>query len=154
MFMQRLILILLLALAPAASSGKTVADWLASSDEHRVFLTMLEASGLLEQLKDEGPFTVFAPTDRAFAKLGDGGFVALMRPEHRGELVAMLRYHVVPTKVSASSLRSHSVMTLQGQPLKVEVENGKLALQESEPVSVERVLQNGVIYSVEQVLKP
>ncbi|MGB8385472.1 MAG: fasciclin domain-containing protein [Dermatophilaceae bacterium] len=121
----------------------------------------LTAAGLVDTLKGAGPFTVFAPTDAAFAKLPSGTVEALLK-QPKGELAEILKYHVVPGQVMAADvvkLNGQKVKTVQGGELTVEVTGGKVALvdatgQRVNIVTTDLAASNGVIHVIDAVLLP
>jgi transforming growth factor-beta-induced protein len=115
--------------------------------------TALEAAGLLSTLKGEGPFTVFAPTDDAFAKLPEGTVAALL--SNQPALTDILLYHVASGDVLAKQVAGlKEVITLQGQPVKVEVSNGKVMLNDAEVLITDILASNGIIHVIDTVLQP
>ena len=116
----------------------------------------LGAADLVETLKGEGPFTVFAPTDDAFAKLPEGTVASLLLPENLEQLKSILLYHVVSGKVMASDVVTlMSADTVQGQPISIKVEDGKVFLNETVQVIITDVeASNGVIHVIDSVLLP
>ena len=115
----------------------------------------LDAAGLVDALKGDGPFTVFAPTDEAFAKLPSGTVESLLLPENREQLTAILTYHVIPARVSASRVsRLSSAETLAGQLVDVSVENGGIRIDNANVVTADVRASNGVIHVIDEVLIP
>ena len=116
----------------------------------------LEAAGLIDALKGKGPFTVFAPTDAAFAKLPAGTIESLLQPENKEKLVAILLYHVVPGKVTATDvmkLNGQSVKTLQGGMFKVDTKHG-VRVDNAKVTKADIKASNGVIHVIDTVLLP
>src|SRR6056297_3796032 len=103
-----------------------IVDIAASNPEFSTLVTAVQAAGLVDTLKSEGPFTVFAPTDEAFAKLPEGTVETLLLPENKDQLVAVLTYHVVPGKVMSSDIagQAMSVETVQGQNIAIDATSG------------------------------
>jgi len=116
----------------------------------------LTAADLIDTLKGEGPFTVFAPTDDAFAKLPEGTVASLLLPENLEQLKSILLYHVVPGKVMAADVvKLTSADTVQGDPISIKVENGKVYLNDTVEVIITDVeASNGVIHVIDAVLLP
>lgn len=113
----------------------------------------LEAAGLVETLKGEGPFTVFAPTDEAFAKLPDGTLESLLRNPER--LRAILTYHVVPGEVTAAQVvKLDRAQTVQGQNLDIRVENGTVRVDDARVIRTDIRASNGVIHVIDSVVLP
>lgn len=110
-----------LSLAVAASA-KTVVDLAVGSPNHQTLVAAVKAAGLVETLSSAGPFTIFAPTDAAFAKLPAGTVESLLKPENKDKLVAILTYHVVPAKVLAADVKSGPAPTVNGKPLAIQAD--------------------------------
>ncbi len=115
----------------------------------------VKAAGLVETLKGAGPFTVFAPTDEAFAKLPAGTVENLLKPENKDKLVAVLTYHVVPGKVMANdvAVKKMDAKTVQGGDIKVNGMNG-VRINDSMVTKADIVTDNGVIHVIDRVLLP
>jgi len=114
----------------------------------------LTAAGLIDTLKGKGPFTVFAPTDDAFAKLPQQTLSDLLKPENKEKLVAVLTYHVVPGKVTASDVANISqAITVQGQSLKVDTKDG-VKINDAKVIAANVEASNGVIHIIDSVLLP
>ncbi len=115
----------------------------------------LKAGGLVETLQGKGPFTVFAPTDDAFAKLPAGTVETLLKPENKGQLVSVLTYHVVAGKVPAAQVvKLDAAATVNGQRVNIKVEEGKVRVDQALVVTADIHCSNGVIHVVDQVLLP
>jgi uncharacterized surface protein with fasciclin (FAS1) repeats len=116
--------------------------------------TALGAAGLIETLKSEGPFTVFAPTDAAFAKVPQQTLDDLLQPENKKRLAAILTYHVVPGKVSSHEvIGMNSATTLQGQTLNISWQD-ELKINEAKVIVTDVQATNGVIHVIDSVLMP
>jgi uncharacterized surface protein with fasciclin (FAS1) repeats len=116
--------------------------------------TALSAAGLLEILKGDGPFTVFAPTDAAFAKVPRQTLEELLQPENKKRLAAILAYHVVPGKVTSNEvIASGWATTLQGQKVNVS-SNGEVKINEAKVIVTDVEATNGVIHIIDSVLMP
>jgi len=114
----------------------------------------LRVAGLIEALKDEGPFTVFAPTDDAFEKVPAQALSDLLQPENKEKLTAILTYHVVPGKVTAHEAANlDSATTLQGQSLKITKQDG-LRVNQAKVIAPDVEARNGVIHVIDAVLMP
>jgi uncharacterized surface protein with fasciclin (FAS1) repeats len=115
----------------------------------------VKAAGLVETLQGAGPFTVFAPTDEAFAKLPKGTVESLLRPENKAKLQAILTYHVVPGKVMAADVvKITGAVSVQGQQIDVVVEDGKVKVDGANVVKADIVCSNGVIHVIDSVILP
>lgn len=114
----------------------------------------LTAAGLVETLKGTGPFTVFAPTDEAFAKLPQQTLSDLLKPENKEKLTAILTYHVVPDKVMASQVvKISQAITVQGQSLRVDTKDG-VRINDAKVIVADVEASNGVIHVIDSVLLP
>jgi hypothetical protein len=120
----------------------------------KTLVAAVKAAGLVETLKGKGPFTVFAPTDTAFAKLPEGTVADLLKPENKEKLVAILTYHVVPGKVMAADVKTMTVKAVSGKELEIKVEDGKVMVNDSKVVKTDIVASNGVIHVVDTVILP
>ena len=115
----------------------------------------LGAAGLVETLKGEGPFTVFAPTDEAFAKLPEGTVESLVKPENKAKLTAILTYHVVPGRIYAKdAVAAEAAATVQGGKVRIAIKNGQLMVNDSKVVLSDIETSNGVIHVIDSVLLP
>lgn len=116
----------------------------------------LKASGLAATLAGAGPFTVFAPTDQAFAALPQGTFAELLKPENKAVLVKILSYHVVPATVNASALKPGTLQTIAGNPVQIGVDsaNNQVKVNTAKVVLPNVPASNGVIHVIDQVILP
>jgi uncharacterized surface protein with fasciclin (FAS1) repeats len=139
--------------APTAAGKDIVA--IASGDAQFETLTAaLGAAGLVTTLQGKGPFTVFAPTDAAFAALPKGTVENLLKPENKATLTKILTYHVVPGSVVSTSLKSGDVKSVEGSSLKVGVNAGKVTVSGANVVKADIKASNGVIHVIDKVLMP
>ncbi len=146
---------------PAATDGTTtlaqvrgnIVDVASSNNQFSTLVSALKAGDLVNALQGEGPFTVFAPTNDAFAALPEGFVETLLKPENKDLLVQTLKYHVVPGKVMSDDLTSGEVETLSGDKVYVDVENG-VTLDGVDVVAADIPATNGVIHVVDEVLLP
>ncbi len=139
--------------APAAKGGDIV-DVAVGAGSFNTLVAAVKAGGLVETLKGPGPFTVFAPTDEAFAKLGDAAIADLLKPENKAKLVAILTYHVVPGKVMAADVvKLKEAKTVQGGVLKIDTTDG-VKVNSSKVVKTDIGASNGVIHVIDTVLIP
>src|SRR6056297_2754202 len=145
------------ALAAPAFAGGHSKDIVATAQEAGSFGTLLaavEAAGLVETLQGEGPFTVFAPTDEAFAALPEGTVEELLKPENIDQLTAILTYHVVPGKVMSSDLSNDmSAETVQGGTVTIMTEGG-VTVNGANVVTADVEASNGVIHVIDAVIMP
>jgi len=142
-------------LVPPASESSTIADVVASNEDFSTLLAALEAAGLTETLAGAGDFTVFAPTNEAFAALPAGTLDTLLA-DPQGQLSQILLYHVVGSRAAAADVVNlSSVDTLQGSPITIEVVNGGVVLNDSVMVTQTDIMaSNGVIHVINAVLLP
>jgi uncharacterized surface protein with fasciclin (FAS1) repeats len=109
---------------------------------------------LVETLQGKGPFTVFAPTDEAFAKLAPGTVESLLKPENKEKLVAILSYHVVPGKVMAADVKTMKAKTVNGKELSLVVTGGNVTVDNAKVVKTDVPASNGVIHVIDTVVLP
>lgn len=115
----------------------------------------VKAAGLVDTLKGEGPYTVFAPTDEAFKKLPEGTVEMLLKPENKDKLIAVLKYHVVPGKVTAADVvKLKEAKTAQGGSVKIEVKGETVMINGAKVVKADIMTSNGVIHVIDTVLLP
>ncbi|MEG4571397.1 fasciclin domain-containing protein [Microcoleus sp. N3A4] len=139
--------------APMAQAKDIVA--IASGDAQFKTLTKaLGAAGLVTTLQGKGPFTVFAPTDAAFAALPKATLDDLLKPANKAKLTKILTYHVVPGSVLSTSLKSGDVKSVEGSSLKVAVSAGKVTVSGANVVKADIKASNGVIHEIDKVLMP
>ena len=138
--------------APAA---KDIVDTAVGAGSFKTLVAAVKAAGLAETLKGKGPFTVFAPTDEAFAKLPAGTVENLLKPENKDQLVGILTYHVVAGRVAAADVvKLKSAKTVQGQEVTIEVTGGKVKVDSANVVKTDIVCSNGIIHVIDQVILP
>jgi uncharacterized surface protein with fasciclin (FAS1) repeats len=134
---------------------KDIVDTAVAAGSFTTLAAALEAGGLIGTLKSEGPFTVFAPTDEAFAKLPAGTVENLLKPENKDQLVAILTYHVVPGKVMAADVvKLDSAATVNGADLVIRVEDGTVFVNDARVTATDIAASNGVIHVVDTVILP
>ena len=144
-----------LAAAPVAAQDNDIVDIAAGNEAFSTLVAAVQAAGLVETLKGEGPFTVFAPTDEAFAKLPEGTVADLLKPENRDQLVAILTYHVVPGKHMASDVVSLSeATTVQGSAVSISVMGDQVMVGDAHVVQADIEASNGVIHVIDTVILP
>ena len=117
-------------------------------------MTAVKAAGLVETLQGKGPFTVFAPTDEAFAKLPAGTLDELLKPANREKLKGILTYHVVSGKVLAADVKTMKAKTVNGQELTIKVEGGTVRVNNAKVVKTDVLASNGVIHVIDAVVLP
>ena len=134
---------------------KDVVDTAVSAGSFKTLVAAVKAAGLVETLKGEGPFTVFAPTDEAFAKLPAGTVEALLKPENKARLQAILTYHVVPGKVMAADVvKLSGAVTVQGQQVDIAVTDGTVTVDKAKVLKTDIACSNGVIHVIDSVILP
>ena len=155
--------VMLLALIPvtepAAAAGrasqKDIVDTAVAAGSFKTLAAALQAAGLVDTLKGTGPFTVFAPTDAAFAKLPAGTVESLLKKENKAKLTAILMYHVVPGRVLAAQVTGmSSAPTVNGQPISIASKNGMVTVGGASLVKTDLLCSNGVIHVIDAVLLP
>ena len=138
----------------AGSMSKDIVDTAVSAGSFETLVAAVQAAGLVDTLKGDGPYTVFAPTDEAFAALPEGTVENLLKPENRDQLTAILTYHVVPGKVMSGDLSNNMMAaTVQGSDVTIMTEGG-VKVEEANVVSADIVASNGVIHVIDQVILP
>ena len=136
--------------------GYTVMDKAAADGNFSTLIAAVEAAGLQEVLTGHGPFTIFAPTNAAFAALPEGTVESLLMPENIDQLKAILTYHVLPKSVMSSHIRNgdNYVRTVGGSTLNVEKEYDEVMIGSARVVAVDIKASNGVIHVIDEVLLP
>jgi uncharacterized surface protein with fasciclin (FAS1) repeats len=139
----------------ARAANQDIVDTAVGAGQFKTLATALKAAGLVETLKRPGPFTVFAPTDEAFAKLPAGTVENLLKPENKAKLTAILTYHVVPGAVNAEQVtKLNEAKTVNGAMVKVSTEAGKVMINGATVVKADIVASNGVIHVIDKVILP
>ena len=143
------------ACAPMAESEPDIVDIAASNGNFNTLVAAVTAAGLVDTLKSEGPFTVFAPTDEAFAALPAGTVDNLLLPENKDQLTAILTYHVVPGAVTSDQLAGQrlSVATVNGADVHIDGRNGVKG-ENANVTTADIIASNGVIHVIDSVLLP
>ena len=136
----------------ASAFAKDIVDTAVSAGSFNTLAAALKAADLVTTLKGPGPFTVFAPTDAAFAKIPKDQLDALLKDKPK--LVAVLTYHVVPGKVLAKDVKPGMVKTVQGQTLNIKVDGGKVMIDNATVTATDVMADNGVIHVIDTVLMP
>ena len=141
--------------AYAKDTKADIVDTAVNAGSFTKLAAALQAAGLVETLKGEGPFTVFAPTDEAFAKLPAGTVENLLKPESKDKLIEILTYHVVPGKVLAADVvKLDSAKTVQGSDVEIKVDGGKVMVDGANVVKTDIDCKNGVIHVIDAVILP
>lgn len=145
-------------MAAAAAHGtkaNDIVDTAVSAGSFKTLAAALQAAGLVDTLKGKGPFTVFAPTDEAFAKLPAGTLEELLKPENKAKLTAILTYHVVSGRVLAKDVvKLTEAKTVQGSSAKITVTGGKVKVDDANVVKTDIMCANGVIHVIDAVILP
>ena len=138
-----------------AKKSKDIVDTAVAAGDFKTLATALTEAGLVKTLKGKGPFTVFAPTDKAFAKLPKGTIKELLKPENKKKLIAILTYHVVPGRVMAADVvKLSKAKTVQGSEVKIRVKDGKVYVDKALVTATDIKARNGVIHVIDSVLLP
>lgn len=145
-----------LAFSAVAAKAADIVDTAMSAGQFETLVAAVKAAGLVDTLKGDGPFTVFAPTDEAFAKLPAGTVEDLLKPENKDRLVSILTYHVVPGKVMSADLANKQMMakTVEGQSLDINALNGGVSVDEAKVIQADIETSNGVIHVIDSVVLP
>ncbi len=139
----------------AKAQSKDIVDLAVGNDNLKTLVAAVKAGGLVDVLKGDGPFTVFAPTDEAFAALPKGTLESLLKPENKDKLVAILKYHVVSGKVMSTDLSNGmKAGTVQGEKIKVWIGNGSVKINDAKVVAADVKAKNGVVHVIDKVILP
>ena len=149
--MKKLFVISALSLAALSAQAKDIVDTAIGAGTFKTLVTAVQAAGLADTLKGPGPFTVFAPTDAAFAKIPKAQLDALLAD--KAKLTAVLTYHVVPAKVMAKDVKAGMVKTVQGSELTLGTAGG-VTVDTAKVTAADIVADNGVIHVIDTVLLP
>ena len=135
--------------------GKDIVETAKEAGQFETLVSAIEAADLVDTLKGEGPFTVFAPTDEAFSVLPDGAVDDLLRPENKEKLQAVLTYHVVPEKLMAEDVMAQdSAATVQGQELELSTDGHEVMVNDATVIKGNIEASNGIIHVIDGVLMP
>jgi len=140
--------------ASACAAGKDLVAVAGGADNFKTLVAALKAAGLVETLQGKGPFTVFAPTDEAFAKLPAGTVENLLKPENKEKLVAILTYHVLSGKVMAADVKTMEAKTVQGQSVDIIVADAGVTVNGAKVLKTDVLAENGVIHVIDTVILP
>ena len=141
--------------APAFAGEKDIVDTAVAAGSFKTLVAALKAADLVDTLKGEGPFTVMAPTDEAFAKLPEGTVENLLKPENKEKLIAVLKYHVIPGKAMAADvvkLDGKDVKTVEGDTAKICVKDGCVMINDAKVIKADIETSNGVIHVIDTVI--
>jgi len=153
-----LVIFLLITSSGIAMAGghmKNLVETAASNDAFKTLVAAVKAAGLVGTLAGKGPFTVFAPTNEAFAKLPDGTVESLLKPENKEKLISILTYHVIPGKVMSKDIKpSQMVKTVNGQQVSIKLSYGKVSVEGASVTAADVEADNGVIHIIDTVILP
>ncbi len=145
----------LLTVSVANAQSKNIVELAVGADNLKTLVAAVKAGGLVETLQGDGPFTVFAPTDAAFAALPAGTLEMLLKPENKDKLVAILTYHVVAGKVMSTDLSNgQKAKTVQGQNVTVSISGGTVKISGAKVVAADVKASNGVVHIIDKVILP
>ena len=137
-----------------SAKAADIVDTAVAAGSFQTLVAAVQAAGLVDTLKGEGPFTVFAPTDEAFAALPAGTVENLLKPENKDQLTAILTYHVVPGKVMSTDLQDDmKAATAQGGEVTIDLDNGPM-VNDANIVTPDVSADNGVIHVIDKVIMP
>ena len=150
------VVVALFALSTSVKAqSKDIVDLAVGNDNLKTLVAAVKAGGLVDVLKGDGPFTVFAPTDAAFAALPKGTLEMLLRPENKDKLVAILKYHVVSGKVMSGDLSNgQKAGTVQGQNVNVSINGKTVKINDAKVVAADVKAKNGVVHVIDKVILP
>jgi uncharacterized surface protein with fasciclin (FAS1) repeats len=146
-------------LTSTAFAGNTkatpdIVDVAVKAESFQTLVAAVKAAGLVDTLKAEGPYTVFAPTDEAFAKLPEGTVASLLKPENKQKLTEILTYHVIPAKVMAKDVKKGQVKTVNGKKATINVTHKGVSIDKANVVKTDIEASNGVIHVIDHVILP
>lgn len=137
-----------------AAASRTIVDIAASNASFDTLVAAVRAAGLVDVLSGKGPFTVFAPTDEAFAALPKGTLEKLLKPENKAKLQQILTYHVVPGSVLSNAIQPGQVNTVQGKPVTLKTKGNRVKVNDANVVTADIQASNGVIHVIDRVILP
>jgi len=137
-----------------SASANSLVAVAATDDDLSTFVAAVKAAGLAEKLQGKGPYTVFAPSNAAFARLPAGTVDELLKPANKARLAGILACHVVPGKLMARDVKTMKATNVSGQDLAVEVQDGKVTVDGARVIETDLVADNGVIHVIDTVIMP
>ncbi|MCY2936333.1 MAG: fasciclin domain-containing protein [Planctomycetota bacterium] len=143
--------------SPVFAAEKDIVDTAVAAGSFKTLVAAVQAAGLVDTLKGDGPFTVLAPTDAAFAKLPEGTVESLLKPENKAKLIAVLTYHVIPAKAMAADvvkLDGKKVKSVQGSQISIKLVDGAVMVDKAKVVKTDIECKNGVIHVIDTVILP
>lgn len=132
----------------------TIVDVAVANGSFNTLVVAVKAAGLVDTLASKGPFTVFAPTDAAFAALPKGTLEMLLKPENKDKLTRVLTYHVVSGKVTSNQIKPGSLKTVEGSSMNLKVSRGKVMVNNANVIAANVAASNGVIHAIDKVILP
>ncbi len=148
-------LLLAFSLSNTQAQNKDIVELAVVTESLSTLVAAVQAGGLVETLQGDGPFTVFAPTNEAFAKLPEGVVENLLKPENKDALVAVLTYHVVPGKVKSTDLSDGmTAKTVEGSKITVDINYGKVMIDNANVTAANIMASNGVVHVIDTVILP
>jgi|TARA_B110000881_G_C18350478_1_gene401216 transforming growth factor-beta-induced protein len=141
-------------LGVVTTNAADIVDTAIKAGKFNTLVAAVKAAGLVKTLKGDGPFTVFAPTDDAFAKLPKGTLESLLKPENKEKLKSILTYHVVAAKVPSKDVSTMKVNMVNGQKANLKVKNNKVTINGANVIAVDIMASNGVIHVIDSVILP
>lgn len=146
---------MVLSINVSNAQSKDIVDLAVGNENLSTLVAAVKAGGLVETLKGDGPFTVFAPTNEAFAALPAGTLEMLLKPENKDKLVAILTYHVVAGKVMSSDLSNgQKAKTVQGEEVMVDISYGNVKISGAKVIAADVAAKNGVVHVIDKVILP
>lgn len=142
------------AWAGSTKASHDIVDVAVKAGSFKTLVAAVKAAGLVETLKAEGPYTVFAPTDEAFAKLPEGTVASLLKPENKKKLTEILTYHVIAAKVMAKDVKSGQVKTVNGKEATIAVGDHGVKIDNATVIKTDIEASNGVIHVIDHVILP
>jgi uncharacterized surface protein with fasciclin (FAS1) repeats len=143
------------AQAPVLPAQRDIIETVLAAPQFSTLVKAIQEAGLVETLKGPGPYTVFAPTDDAFAKLPEGKLESLLAPENKEKLIALLNHHVIPNELTSEQVATaKSAKTINGKTLRIRSKNDQLQVNNAKVTSSEIKASNGVVYVIDTVLVP
>ncbi|HEY9707223.1 MAG TPA: fasciclin domain-containing protein [Oculatellaceae cyanobacterium] len=141
---------------PNATASGNIVELASTNASFKTLTKAVQAAGLTETLSGKGPYTVFAPTDEAFAALPQGTVEDLLKPENKDKLVKLLTYHVIPSEVTSSQITPGEVKTVEGTPVKIQVDksSSEVKVNNAKVTQPDIKATNGVIHVVDKVIMP
>lgn len=151
-FLPAIATAIMIAAAPIQAPAADLVDTAITFGSFKTFVAALKTAGIAEPLRTSGPYTVFAPTDEAFAKLPPGTWNALLKD--KAKLTLVLAYHVIPGKIMVADVKPGKIKTAQGDSLTIKSDNGKITIDDANVTQSDVTADNGVIHAIDAVVLP